>query len=306
MTHSEIPAERQPATLMAFRQPCCALSPPAFTLEAAEQWALEKTMSLSADRFRLTSFMYIDYVVQHVLGERKTRYVMRLAQAENYGLACSLMPKPPDADYDLVGEDGRVLLKRRLFRDDIDRTALIDLVIGHASETPNQQVTLDQIRREKYTLRSRLFATEAAAILQRKGLDAIKGKHRRVHLIGATAGMIGALLASRFEVTATDMATEVVGKNLGGVTVCDETENERLIKAADLIIITGMTLHNGTLPILIETAKTYNTSTAIWAITGRNFGHYYTENGVDCVISDPSPFLLLPGSANIGIWRREI
>jgi hypothetical protein len=55
----------------------------------------------------------------------------------------------------------------------------------------------------------------------------------------------------------------------------DETENERLIKAADLVIITGMTLHNRTLPNLIEAAGTYNTSTAIWAITGRNFGHYY-------------------------------
>ena len=97
------------------------------------------------------------------------------------------------------------------------------------------------------------------------------------------------------------MAADVVAKNLGGVTVVEERENERLIEAADLVIITGMTLHNRTLP-----TGRHNTSTAIWAITGRNFGHYYTENGVDCVISDPSPFLLLPGPAKIGIWRREI
>jgi hypothetical protein len=306
MTNPAIPTEQHSATLAAFRQPCRALKPQAFTLEAAEQWALGKTSSLSADHFRLTLFMYIDYVAQHVLGERKTRYTMRLAQAENYGLACSLTAMSPDADHDLVGDDSREILQGRRFRDDIDRTALIDLVIGHASATANREVTLHQIRREKYALRSRLFADEAAAVLRRKGLNAIKGKKPCIHVIGATAGMIGALLESSFEVTATDMAADVVAKNLGGVTVCDEMENERLIEAADLVIITGMTLHNRTLPTLIEAAKTYNTSTAIWAITGRNFGHYYTQNGVDCVISDPSPFLLLPGPAKIGIWRREI
>jgi len=118
--------------------------------------------------------------------------------------------------------------------------------------------------------------------------------------------MIGALVARSFEVTATDMCPDLVGQKLGGVTVCEETENSRLIKTADLVIITGMTLPNRTLPALIEAAKTHNTSTVMWAITGKNFGHYYTEQGVDCVISDPSPFLMLPGPASIGIWRREL
>ena len=30
----------------------------------------------------------------------------------------------------------------------------------------------------------------------------------------------------------------------------------------------------------------------IWAITGKSFSRYYTKRGADCVISDPSPFLL--------------
>ena len=44
------------------------------------------------------------------------------------------------------------------------------------------------------------------------------------------------------------MSPDVVGKNLGGVTVRDATENGSLIEAADLAIITGMTLPNRTLP----------------------------------------------------------
>ena len=297
--------DQQEAARTMFRQPRDALEPHAFALDMAERWALERASRLSADRFRLTSFWYIDYIRQHVPGERKTRYRVRLAQSENYGIAFGPTSALRDTDQALVGEDCREILKDRRFRDDIDRTALLDLVIGHVSAAADHQVILDQTLRDKYALRSRLFGDEADLILRRKGFDAIKGSKPRIHVIGATAGIIGALVDRGFEVTATDMCRDVVGEKLGGVTVCDETENGKLIKAADLVIITGMTLPNRTLPILIEAAKTHNTSTVIWAVTGRNFGHYFTERGVDCVISDPSPFLMLPGPATIGIWRRK-
>ena len=279
------------------------LKPYAFTLEAAEQWALERASRLPAHHFRLSSFWYIDYVRQHVPGERKTRYTARLAQSENYGIAFGLTSALRDDDRSLVGEDCREILKERQFCDDIDRTALVDLVLGQVSAAANHQVMLDQTLRDKYALRSRLFADEADFILRWK-VDAIKGSEPRILVIGATAGMIGALVTRGFEVTATDACLDVVGQNFGGVTVCDEAQNGNLIKAADLVIITGMTLPNRTLPALIAAAQTHNTSTMIWAITGKNFGHYYTEQGVDCVISDPSPFVLLPGRASIGIWRR--
>ena len=296
-----MPASR----VTAFRQPAHALEPHAFTLEAVEQWALERASRLAADRLRLTSLWYLDYIRQDVPEDRKTRYTVRLAQAENYGTAFGPISALRDADHALVGEDSRVILKDRRFRDDIDRTALIDLVIGHVSPPATHQLVVDQILRDKYAARSRLFADEADAVLRRKGPAAIKGRKPCVLVIGATSGILDALVARGFEVTATDMSPDVVGKNLGGVTVRDATENGSLIEAADLAIITGMTLPNRTLPGLIEAAKTHNTSTMIWAVTGKNLGHYYTEHGIDCVISDPAPFLQLPGPAAIGVWRRE-
>ena len=293
------------------RQPGHALEPQAFALETAEQWALGKASRLSADRFRLTSFWDIDFVIQHVPRERRTRYTMRLAQSEIYGLACGLTSALQNTDHalapndhDMVGEDSREILKDRRFRDDLDRTALVDLIMGHVSAAAMDQVTLGHTMRDKHALKSRLFADEADLILRRKGAEALKGSKPHILVIGAMAGTISELLARGFEVTATDMAPEVVGQNLGGVTVREGTQNASLIEAADLAIITGMTLPNGTLPVLMEAAKINNTSTMIWAVTGKNFGQYYTEHGVDCVISDPSPFLLLPGPATIGIWRR--
>jgi len=289
----------------AFRQPAHALEPHAFTLEAVEQWALERASRLAAVRLRLTSLWYLDYIRQDVPEDRKTRYTVRLAQAESYGTAFGPISPLRDADHALVGEDSRVILKDRRFRDDIDRTALIDLVIGHVSPPATHQLVVDQILRDKYAARSRLFADEADAVLRRKGPAAIKGRKPCILVIGATSGILEALVARGFEVTATDMSPDVVGRSLGGVTVRDATENGSLIEAADLAIITGMTLPNRTLPALAEAAKAHNTSTMIWAVTGKNLGHYYTEHGIDCVISDPAPFLQLPGPATIGFWRRE-
>jgi Putative heavy-metal chelation len=296
------------------RQPHHALKPEAFALEAAQQWALDRVGSLPLDQFRLTSFWYIDFIIQHTPGERKTRYAARLAQSESYGIAFGLSSALRDtdhalalrdSDHELVGEDSRIILRDARYRNDMDRTALIDLVMAPLSSKSDHHVILDEIRPEKYLLKSRLFVDEAELILQRKGLRAIKGSKPHIVVIGAMAGTISALTARGFDVSATDMSPDVVGRTLGGVSVCGETENSRLIEAADLAIITGMALPNRTLPNILNDAKRHNTSTMMWAVTGRNFGHYYIEQGIDCVVSDPLPFLMLPGPARIDIWRRE-
>ena len=138
-----------PSSSASVPQPHHALEPSAFSLEAAEQWALERSADLSADLFRLTSFWYMDWFVQHMPTDRKTRYTARLAQSENYEIAFSLTSALQesdhalarrDADYAVVGEDSRQILKDRRYRTDMDRTALIDLVFGHLSAVADDQV----------------------------------------------------------------------------------------------------------------------------------------------------------------------
>jgi hypothetical protein len=304
----------QPSTSAAFLQPRRALQPHAFALEAAEHWALTKASALSADLFRLSAFWHIDWFVQHLPTDRKTRYTARVVQSENYGIACALTSVMQEtgqavaldeADHSLVGEDCREIITNRRYRTDLDRTAFIDSVMGQLPAQANDQLILNQERSDKYALKSQLFADEACTILTRKGTDAIKGSKPHALVIGAMAGTHAALVARGFEVTATDMSPNVVGRSLGGVTVRNGSENYKLIEVADLIIVTGMTFPNRTLPDLMRAAQENNTSTMIWAVTGRNLGQYYIAHGVDCVISDPAPFLQLPGPVSIGIWRRE-
>jgi hypothetical protein len=301
----------------AFLQPRHALQPDAFALEAVEQWALMKAAALSAELFRLSSLWHIDWFIQHLPTDRKTRYTAWLAQSENYGIACGLTSVVQeggqgvalnDADSSLVGADCREILSNRQYRSDLDRTAFIDLVMGELYPKPHDQFLVEHARRDKYASKSQLFADEANIVLTRKGAGAIKGDKPHAHIIGAMSGTHAALLARGFKVTATDMSPDVVGTNLGGVTVLrgSDAENHKLIEAADILIATGMTFPNRTLPDLMRAARDSNTSTMIWAGTGRNLGHYYTAHGVDCVISDPAPFLQLPGPISIGIWRREV
>lgn len=298
----------------AFRQPRQALQPHAFAIEAAEQWALAKASALPADLFRLTSVWRIDWFVQHLPTDRTTRYTACLAQSENYGIACGLTAVVQqtgqsvalqEADHALVGGDCRAIVKDKRYRTDLDRTAFIDLIMGQFSAEADDQLILNQARRDKYARKSQLFADEANGVLARKGTKTIKGNKPHALVIGAMAGTHAALIARGFEVTATDMSPDVVGQNLGGVTVRDGSENYTLIEAADIVIVTGMTFPNGSLPGLMRAAQNSNTSTMIWAVTGKNLGHYYTAHGVDCVIADPAPFLQLPGPVSIGIWRRE-
>jgi hypothetical protein len=297
---------RRPILGKAFRQPKDALKPTAFSVEAAEEWALERAATLPADLFRLTALWYINFVRQPVPGERKTRYTVKVAQSESYGISMGPTPVLPDPDSELVGQDTRHILKSGLCRDEVERTAVVDLIIEHVSRPADRQITLDGRPHAKYAARSRIFSHEAETVLRRKGSKQIKGPSPHVLVIGATAGIIGSLKRRGFEVSATDLWPEAVGKELGGVRVWNgKTANAQLMQAADLAIITGMALPNRTLPGLMTLAKKHNTSTMIWAITGRNFGDYYTQHGVDCVISDPSPFLLLPGPATMAVWRRK-
>lgn len=289
------------------RQPKDALTPAAFTIEAAEQWALDRAAALPVDLFRLVALWSVTFLLQAEASERKTRYTMRIAQSEGYGRSGGHGPGLPDPDPDLVGEDTRRILKERGWRHDADRAAIADLVIGQVSRPADERIVLDNTLREKYVMRTKIFADEAERVLRRRDSEHRKVDRPRVLVVGATAGILAALARRGLAVCATDLSPDVVGQTLGGVPVLDgRTATPGLMKDADLTIVTGMSLTNGTLPELMSLAKTHNTSTIIWAITGKNFGHYYTEHGVDSVISDPSPFLLLPGPATIAIWRQQV
>jgi len=55
---------------------------------------------------------------------------------------------------------------------------LIDLILGELA-APTDEVILTQTLPDKYALRARLFADEAALVLRQKGVHATKGASRK-------------------------------------------------------------------------------------------------------------------------------
>src|SRR5262249_58233350 len=99
-------------------------------------------------------------------------------------------------------------------------------------------------------------------VLQGRGAEARTGNRRRVLVVGATAGILHALLGRGLDVCATDLSSDVVGRTLGGVRVLDgRVANARLMKDAALAIVTGISLTNGTLPDRMHLPNTHNTPT---------------------------------------------
>ena len=221
------------------------LVPAAFSVEAAEEWALGRAAALPADLFRLIAMWSVRFLLQAVPDERKACYTMKIAQAETYGRSGGFGPVP-DPDPALVGEDTRRILKGRLWRDDGDRVAITDSVVGQISRPPDEHVVLDDRAHAKYVARAELFADEAERIVQRRGAARLKQPHRpRVLVVGATAGILAALVRRGFEVSATDLSADIVGRPLGGVLVLDgESANAELMPDADLAIVTGQSLMN--------------------------------------------------------------
>jgi hypothetical protein len=121
-----------------------------------------------------------------------------------------------ESDTALLGEDSREILKARRFRDDLDRAALVDLVMGHIARPLNEPMIADQTVREKHAIKSRLFADEAEAVLRRNGSKAIKASKPHILVVGAMVSTLTELVARGFQVTATDMAPDIVGRSLTG------------------------------------------------------------------------------------------
>src|SRR5262249_56156629 len=136
--------------------------------------------------FRLLALWSVSFVGQADPGERKTRYTMRIAQAEGYGRSGGLGPGLPDPDPDLVGQDTRRILRDRRWKDEADRAAITDLVIGQVSRPADDRIVLDETLRRKYTPRAEIFADEATPGLQGPGAEPRKANRRPLPLLRTT------------------------------------------------------------------------------------------------------------------------
>jgi uncharacterized protein (DUF4213/DUF364 family) len=92
------------------------------------------------------------------------------------------------------------------------------------------------------------------------------GKIRVVH-IGYQPGHVKALSKVFSELYVTDMNAENIGKTKFGVKILDASMNKEIISKADLVLITGSSLINGTLFKLLEWCEKFNVKCMLYGIT---------------------------------------
>ncbi|RLI29571.1 MAG: hypothetical protein DRO46_02240 [Candidatus Hecatellales archaeon] len=92
------------------------------------------------------------------------------------------------------------------------------------------------------------------------------GNVKVVH-VGYQPGHIKALTRRLSRVYVTDMNPENIGKERFGVKIFDASHNERLIQEADLALITGSSLINGTLFQLLEYCEKHGTPYLIYGVS---------------------------------------
>lgn len=128
----------------------------------------------------------------------------------------------------------------------------------------------------------------------------------RVALVGVVGEVLHELRGwDGAEVLASDYAPQLAGDQMEGVLVRPGADTERLIESADVAIVTGMSLANGTLQGILDTAQRAKTKLLIFAQTGHSFAPIYLGLGIDTVVSEPFPFYLsAAGPSDVWIARR--
>jgi len=170
--------------------------------------------------------------------------------------------------------------------------ACLDAVLSCAPQAPREEIALRGSVSEKAQARSGIVVREVAAVLNARGAPRSGSRYRIVNV-----GVVGEFIAGltglpSTTVRATDFSPTVVGSVVHGVHVDSGMRTLDEVAAADVAVVTGMTLWNGTLDEIIAACQREGTSLVMFTETGASFAPIYCAEGVDVVISEPYPFYL--------------
>ncbi len=181
--------------------------------------------------------------------------------------------------------------------------ACLDAVYGDLCGEPDAKHELDGPNWVKAIRRASAVTDEVMRLLKRR-----TGKGGQLSVVNV--GVVGDFLAQLHEqpgirVLASDYYQGVVGKQPSGVTVEHGSRTLELIAEADVAVVTGMALANGTLDSIIDTAAANDTGLVVFAETGAHFGREYCRAGIDVVVGEPLPFYLSgTGVSVLEVFRR--
>jgi hypothetical protein len=292
-------------------------------LSLLEDTARVKAPNYSDEVVILRGIWRCDYILK--LSPQESVFNLHYVLAQTVGIGCSYYD--PSAESPFMHES---LLGRNILELDFNcralRVATLDAVYRSLKASPAESIVIDGTNIKKAQKRAEIICNEVFSLLATR---APKRSTFKVLNVGVVGSILSILVSHKalglhpeldINVTASDLYEPVVGTQVHGVSVEHGTygfarprEAEiplgmrtlELISEADVAIVTGMTLTNGTLNGILETAAHNKTSLLVFAETGAHFASEYCKFGVDVVVSEPFPFYLTcDGPTQIDIYRR--
>lgn len=229
-------------------------------------------------------------VVQPTAGERQFFYSVRLAQVNGQG--CCYMEQAESIDTSLLGSPA--LPTQDLPR--ATRIAVLDAVAAEIPSKPRAAIELEGNLPDKAIARARFLASQVQQLFDLKPGAVILN-------VGVVGSFLGAFQEIGMQTLATDLETAIIGETFFETTVQDASANSRLLEVADVAIVTGMTMSNGTLTEIICDRRS-NAKIVLFAETGASLAPLLIGCGVDAVLSEPFPFYVFGGRSKLEFHSR--
>jgi Putative heavy-metal chelation len=269
-----------------------------YMLKTLTEWILNATKDLPAEDMRIEGSWLLHLNYQPFIGERLFQYDVALVQVQATGAAYSAPDGIHKSELDaMVGKDAREMIKDEYSPVNI---ALLDAMFASLSPKADEDFLISG--EDKAGQRADIICNEVQNMCRKKLLP----KQPKVVNVGAIGCIIEKLSKKDMIVTATDLDKTIINKKLCGVKIADgAVHGERMIADADLAVITGMTISNGSLPAIIKLAKENNTKIMMVSETGSGFGRVYCDLfDIDVVVSEPYPFYIFRCYSEIKIYRK--
>ncbi len=268
-------------------------------LKTLTEWILTATADLPAEDMRIEGSWLLHLNYQPFIGERLFRYDVALVQIKATGAAYSA----PDGIHEselhaMVGHDAREMITDKYCPVNI---AILDAMFSSLSPKADEEFLISG--EDKAGQRADIVCNEVQNMSRQKLLP----EQPKIVNVGAIGCIIEKLRNKNMIVTATDFDKSIIGKELSGIKIADGAlYTEKMVAEADLALITGMTVSNGSLPELMKIAKENNTKIMMVSETGSGFGRAYCDLfDIDVVVSEPYPFYIFRCDSVIKIYRKD-
>jgi hypothetical protein len=260
--------------------------------------AYERSAHLDDEAFLVKGLWKVDLAFKPNANERVFRYSFLVAQTMGQG--CCYCDKNLEIDTGLIGKDAREIVRTK----DCYSIAILDSIFASIVRHPQVVHKFEGNSVEKAGKRASIIAAEVNLLAERMGKSP---GDMRVLNAGVVGNIVLALKNEGYDVVATDLDENLVGREMHGVKVDHGTRTYSYVKGADVAIITGMTLTTDSLTDIVDTAKRHDTRVLMFAETGANMGEEYTSDviGVDICVSEPFPFYIFQGLTTVEVYRAK-